>query len=107
MNAQDCEEGRVLHQVQPDRSPQDVWREARGKLVRLLFRWSTGLVPPWAQCKCEIEQFDIVSMPPTKRPSPMIYPSLVGAESASDSVVRNGVDLCPRAQVFVPCHPSE
>ena len=31
MDTQDREEGRVLHQVQPDGPPQDVWRAAGGE----------------------------------------------------------------------------
>lgn len=73
MNAQDCEEGRVLHQVQPDRAPQDVW-------------WETGGEPeplPCARSRHEVEWFDIVSVPPTRGPAPVVHPHIVGAERAS------------------------
>lgn len=62
MNTQDCEEGRVLHQVQPDGPPQDVWWEARGEPVPLLYTQSTG----------EVKWCDIASVPPTRGPSPMV-----------------------------------
>lgn len=69
MNAQDCEEGRVLYQVQPDGAPQDVWWETRGEPALLGTR-----------SRCEV---GIISMP-SRAPSLMLHPHTVAAESVPD-----------------------
>lgn len=93
MNAQDCEEGRILHKVQPDRPPQDVWWEARGEHVPLLFTW----------CTCEFKRLDIPSVPPAEG----CLPRLILTCASDPSIRKECVCVCVCAQAFLPCHPLE
>lgn len=92
MNVQDCEEGRILHQVQPDGAPPDVWWETRGEPALLLCTSN----------RREAEWFGIISVPPTRELSPMAHPHIVGAESVSDPFVRKGlIRICVHKHMFL------